>query len=307
MSDKDIVENYEKELAKVGLELPQDSENVSDTPEEPTAEHTQPEEPKETVEEPVAPKPEEQNPQSEVPSQPSQRKRTVYDDLKDKRKELRSEKELREQAERERDELQEKLQAIQSAGTPQERSDAEDELSEFAQEIGADPDAIRRMRELFLKGIQVPQDDSIKKDMEEFRQWKAQNSVAIEQQMFEQEFQRTVPTLKELFPSASQEELGAIKKELDVISHSKDWHDKELDYIAFKHKDRLSTLVSPKKRGMETSGRASETAEEREFDPSADVSSMTPKQREVWFEEYEKATQQKKGIITDASGKKLIV
>jgi hypothetical protein len=304
MSDKDIVENYEKELAKVGLELPQDSESVSDTPEEPKAE---PEEPKETVEEPVVPKPEEQNPPSDVPLQ-EPRKRTVYDDLKEKRKELRSEKELREQAERERDELRAKLEAVQEAGTPQERMDAEDELSEFASEIGADPDAIRRMRELFLKGVQVPQmDSSIKKDMEEFRQWKAQNSVAIEQQMFEQEFQRTIPTLKDLFPSASQEELGVIKKELDVISHSKDWHDKELEYIAFKHKDRLSAFVSPKKRGMETSGRASESVEEQEFDPSADVSSMTPKQRQTWFEEYERATQQKRGIITDASGKKLIV
>ena len=77
-------------------------------------------------------------------------------------------------------------------------------------------------------------------------------SQAVEKQMFEEDFQKVTPALKELLPTASAEEMQAVKKEIDRLSHTKELHDKPLDYIAWKHKDTLTALVSPKKRGLES-------------------------------------------------------
>ena len=234
-----------------------------------------------------------------------EKKRSIYDDLKDKKKEARTEKERADAAEKERDELKTKLEALQNADTAKEKKEALDDLEAFAEEAEADPEYLKKLRDIILKGI--PQtDESIKKDLEEWKAWKAENQKSIDQANFENEFSGIMSNVKELFPTASDEEMKAIKQEVNKIAHSAGWNDKELDYIVFKHKDTLSSLVSPKKRGMESRDRKEEGQINTDFDPNADYASMTPKQREQWEKDYKEATRSPQGLTEGPNGRKSI-
>lgn len=291
MSDKDIIEDYAKELAKFGQELPVDNtEGTEKLPE--TVE----------VKEPIV-----EEHETEVPETKERVARQLSDKYKEKKAELHSEKELREQAERERDELKIKFETLSKAGTSSEREDATEDAVAYAEKIGADPDLVKRIIEDARKGFESKPDESLQKDLNEFKVWKTQNQQSINKQMFDDEFTKTLPTLKEMFPSANVEEINAIKQSVDAVSHTEDWHDKDLDYIIFKHKEQLGALITPKKRGMETKGRTQTEQQSSDFDPMADVSSMSPKQRASWMKEYEDASFQKKGIYTDSNGKKTII
>lgn len=241
--------------------------------------------------------------EAELPEPPEARKRSIYDEYKDKKSELKSERELREKAEKENEELRGKIEAFEKA-PPEEKEIAGDELEKFAEEINADPSAIKRMRDIFLKGIKP--DEALQKDLKEFKSWKNQNQQVIEKQLFDEEFSKTLPSIKILFPNASDEEMSNIKKEIDTISHKKEWHDKDLEYVAYKNKDILSALVSPKKKGMESKGRKDIEVENYDFDPNADYSKMTTKEREQWEARYKEMTKSE-GLATDAKGRKIIL
>jgi hypothetical protein len=273
-----------------------------DIPEEAPAEEAPKEEPK--VEAPVEEKKPEEAPLQEEPKE--QRKRSIYDEYKEKKLELRTETERREQAERERDELKEKLAKFNDAETPEEKKEAADDLEAFAQEINANPEALRKMREIFLKDVKPQTDAELQKRLERFEAWEKQNAPIIEQQMFEKEYQSSLPKLQKLFPGAKDEEMTAIKAELDKLSHTKDWHDKPLAFIAFENQDTLSALISPKKRGMESKDKKDVIDETFEFDPNPDFSKMTPAQIEQWEAAYTKATSSK-DVMTDGQGRKLIL
>jgi len=163
------------------------------------------------------------------------------------------------------------------------------------------------MRELFLKDIKTNQpDESLKKDLEEFKTWKAQNKEVMEKQAFDSEFESVLPQLKKDFSTASDEELKSIKTKLDEISHSKEFHDKSLDYVIFKNKKDLSDLVSPRKKGLESKERNDVNVDDFEFDPNADISKLSPKQLEQWEKAYNKATSSD-GLIDDGKGGKTIL
>jgi hypothetical protein len=290
-------EEYKKILAENGVELPEGEKPLEDTEveSEVKAEDKTKEEPSP---EPLT---------TEEPKEP--RKRSIYDEYKDKKNELKTEKELREIAERERDDFKEKLSAVANATTPKEHAEAQDELEEFAQRANSDPALLREMRELFLKDIKKQEvDPDLAKDLQEFKAWKAQNSQVLEKQLFEDEFKKVTPTLKEMFPKISDDELSTVKTKLDEISHSKDYYDKEIDYVVFKNKDTLNALVSPKKRGMETKGRK-EVAEDSsfEFDPNADYTKMSLKEREQWEKEYKKITTSGTGLMKGSDGKMILM
>lgn len=282
---------YAKTLAEAGVDLP---ELETQTPEEKT------EEAPAKVEAEDEPKDEPLEPKS---TERIKRNPDIYDEYKAKKRALKDERELRETAERERDELKEKLEAVATATTPQEKREAQDELEQFATETGTDLESLKRMRALFLKDLQPQIDPQLSKDLQEFKEWKTQNSQVLEKQMFEQEFSKVTPSLKEMFPSVSNEELNAIKTKLDEVAHSKEYHDKDLDYVAFKNRDLLSTLVSPKKRGLESRGRKEAQGEESyDFDPNADLSTLTATQMAQWQKEYDKAVSNT-GLTRDSEGR----
>lgn len=242
----------------------------------------------------------------EVLSDVKDKKRSIYDEYKDKKSEARTEKERADTLERENAELKTKMEALQNAKTPEEKQDALDDLDKFAEETDADPEYLKKYRDLILKGIKIEPDESLRKDLEEFKAWKAENQKSIDQSNFENEFAKANPVLKELFPSASEDEMKTIKSELNKLAHSAGWNDKELDYIAFKNKTTLGALVSPKKRGMESRDRKEGAEISTEFDPNADYASMTPSQRDNWEKTYREISKSPEGLTETSNGKKMI-
>lgn len=297
MSEENIVAevnpeaaNLAKEYADAGIELPPEA---IQTPEpEPAPEP-----------EPVAPVVETGD--GEEPPEPSQpkpeeplKKRSIYQDLKETRQDVKTERELREQAERERDDLKAQLEGRTTT------TEVDDELAAYAAEIGADPVALKKMQDIFLKGVPKPTVDNT--SLEAFQEWQASNSKAIEAQQFEQEFKTVAPTIQGMFPDASAEEIELIKTKIDELAHTEAFHDKELDYVVFKAKDTLKTLVSPKKRGIESKGRVDATAPTFDFDPNADLTNMSPAQQAEWEKAYNQASKSDE-LVTDAQGKRLII
>lgn len=283
-------EEYKKELAENGVDIP---EIVDEPKEEALKEEAKVEEtPKEEEPKPDAPK-------EDLPE--PREKRSIYDDYKEVKADKKSAIERAEQAERERDALQEKLDAIGNAPTPEKKQEAQDKFDEFAEKINADPQVIREMRELFVSDIKPTSSltDADRTLLEEAR-------AAKEEKMFEQEFKTVTPTLKEFFPTVTEEEMEAIKKELDDISHTKEWADKSLDYIAFKQKDKLAALVSPKRRGIEPKNPKDVPQGDTDFDPSADLSKMSYEQREKWYEKYQNLGKSE-GLETDGNGRKILI
>lgn len=274
-------EEYKKELLANGVDVPDVKEPETKEP---------------------AQEPEEKEPKEDLPETPKE-KRSIYDEYKDKKLELKEERERREVVEQELAELRQKLD---KADTPKEKEAVGDEFEEFAKEINADPEALRKMRALFLKDVKPSDDPDLKKDLEEFKAWKSQNQQAIETQAFEKEFSQVAPALKELFPDATADEINDIKKELDSLSHTKEMHDKELDYVIFKHKEDLKAFVSPKKRGMESKERQDINSDTIDFNPEADYSKMTAKEREQWEAAY-KNLSKREGLTEDASGKMMFI
>lgn len=289
-----------KEYAEAGVDLPE----LQETPkEEPAPEPVKPEEPKEPEPAPVVPA-EEPKAEAHLQEPEEPRKRSIYDEYKKKKDDLKVETELREQAERERDEYRQKLEALTNAAPGKDTTDAEKDLRTLVTERGADPDLVERIIQEARKGI-AP-DPSLVERIEKFEAWQRENASVIEKQKFDEEFAATVPTLKELLPNASDEEMQEVKKHLDKLSHTTAYHDKPLDYVAFKHKTELSALISPKKRGLEPKARVDAGDVPAAFDPNADLSKMTPAQREAWETEYHKLGKSE-GLVEDSTGRKILI
>lgn len=229
------------------------------------------------------------------------KKRSIYQSLKDTRQDVKTERELRESAERERDELRAKLDV------PAKATD-DDDLEAFAKEIDADPATLKRMQAVFLKNAPKSEfSEEQSTQLKEFQDWQKTNSEAVSQVQFDKEFENALPTLGRLFPNASPEETKVLKAALDKLAHSDAYHDKEIDYIAFKNQDTLKALVSPQKRGLESKGRLdAPTVTTFEFNPNADLSKMSDKESEAWQKEYQKATSSD-SLHTDAEGRRILI
>jgi len=237
------------------------------------------------------------------------KKRSIYDDLKDKKQDLKAEREARLVAETERDTFAKELETLKAAGgNKKDIEKAEESIEAFAEANKLDPEALKTMRDLFLKDFKAPQSlsDEDRKTLEEAKTFSSENRKIAEKHQFDTEFQATVPAIKELFPQATAEEVAEVGKKLESLAHSKEWHDKELDYIVFKNKELLSKLISPKTRGMESKGNKDTQDAPANFDPNADYSKMTMKEREVWEEGYRKMTKNE-GLAEDSQGRKILI
>jgi hypothetical protein len=293
--EKVVMDSYTDQ----GIELPPEATTVSE-PEggEPVPEPATPEseaEPEGTLDG----EPEALEPLQTESKEP--KKRSIYNDLKDTRNDLKSEREAREKAERELTELRSKLD-----DKPSVQLEADD-LDAFATEIGADPQVIKKMQELFLKNAPASTiSPELQTKLEQFEKWQETNSSAIEAQQFQTEFQSAIPQLQKLFPNASKEDIVAMKSEIDKLAHTSEYHDKEIDYIAFKNQDKLSTIITPRKRGLESKGRVDATHTPSTFDPNADITKMSPKEAEAWEKGYNELTKNSE-LTTDAIGRRVML
>lgn len=184
-------------------------------------------------------------------------KRSIYQDLKEKKVEAREAKEeaeaMRAENARLAQELADLKQAKIEAKTPAEKQTVDDEIEAFAESIGADPDAIAGLIPILEKRLGKGETLS-KEDLEFIKQVKAEQQKTAGQVAFNNEWNDFVPSLKAEFPHVSDADLASVRKEVEKLAHTPEFHDKEIDYIYFKTKNSLSKLISPKRESAEGGG-----------------------------------------------------
>lgn len=237
-----------------------------------------------------------------------ERKRSIYDEYKEKKSELKSERELRLQMEEKNRELEARLAQFGKENPEETKAEITEDIEAFAVKIGADAETLKEMKRLFLKGVTPEKavDDETLKALEEFREWKQVQKQQDDVKAFEEEFNSVLPQLRTEYPNATDTEIKSIKQKLDELAHTKDFHDKELEYVLYKNKDTIATLVSPKKRGIETRQPVDMGTQDFEFDPNADVTKLSPKQQEMWMKEYEKMSSSDE-LTTDREGRRILI
>jgi hypothetical protein len=265
-------------------------QQAAETPadEQPKEETPKPEAPKEEAPKGDTPEPGEEAPKDEPkdekppePEQPLPKKRSVYDDLKDTRKE-RNEARAAAEAEKARADAAEAEAARLKGDTPPAPKPEEkkpdtpaDDLSAFAEENGLDAKGLNRLIEIITKRIpQAQLSEEEKADLASVREWRASN----ERQQEDQEVLSQATTVKAELGIADDAELQNVMKEIVRLAHTERFHDKEVGYIVWANKDALSKLVSPKKPSFESGGQQGEAAAEEEVDFSS--GKVTPAQVE---------------------------
>jgi hypothetical protein len=236
---------------------------------EPTPEPT----PEEKTEEKPA---EEPAPAVPLPKKP----RSIYDDLKDTRKEKNAFKDAAIAALEAQGimltgkETAEELQALAKktpSDTPAPEAPAPsqptDELEAFAKEKGYDAAELARLTELIAKRIPSGQlSEADRQELETLKGWKASKDAEEQRAAEDREVLATAPTVKTQLEIHDDAELDTVMKEIVRLSHTAEFHDKEVDYIVWKKKDALAKLVSPKKPSFESGGSPAGAAPEAEPD-----------------------------------------
>lgn len=240
-----------------------DEANGLPSPENPAPEQKPEEKPAEVVppkedDKPADPPKPEEKPE-EKPDAPLQTKpRTIYDDYKDKKKEVKekdSEIETLKAQNEEKDRLITELtDKAKNAETPAEKQEVEDEIALIAEKIGADPEGIKVLTDFLTKKLVKPEGIQIsKEDLEAIQSIKQSKAQEEDKAQFTKEWNVFEPSLKTEFPHVSNDELEVIRAVVDKLAHSPKYADKEVDYIYFREKDKLQKLISPKRPSYEGS------------------------------------------------------
>lgn len=245
--------------------------------------------PEPTPEDPAPePKPEEkpdEKPDEPSPEVPLPKPRSIYDDLKDKKQEVRAWKQMAVSAlktqgiELQGNETPEQIQAlIEKHKTPDAPptppapapSTPSNELEAYAKEHELDATALSRLATIIAKQIPAAQlSEADRKELSDLKAWKADNEAKEQRAAEDGEVLSAAPTVKTQLDIHDDAELANVMKEIVKLSHTEAFHDKEVDYIVWKNKDALSKLVSPKKPSFESGGQQGETAPENEPDFSS--------------------------------------
>ncbi|MFN3658170.1 MAG: hypothetical protein ACK4UO_13015 [Pseudolabrys sp.] len=255
-------------------------------------------EPTPTPPEPPAPtppaKPEDKKPEDETPAADPpvlpKKPRSVYDDLKETRQEKNAFKTAAIAAleaagvKLTGKETAEELTALASKTpevpptppapvTPPKKEDTPaDELEAFAKDNEIDPASLKRLTEIITKRIPATQlSDEEKQGLADLKTWRADQARAAE----DAEVLATSSIVKTQLEISDDAELAIVMKEIVRLSHTKEFHDKEVEYILWKKKEALSKLVSPKKPSFEGGGSGGEAPPETQVDFSR-TSGITP-------------------------------
>jgi hypothetical protein len=237
----------------------------------PEPETTEEEPPKEEA--PAAdPKPEE-DPAKEPPKEPDQKlpkKRSIYDDLKDERKDRQDAETRAEAAIRERDEARAKaaeLQALLDGKKPADAPAPANELEAYAKENNLDGAALGRLVEIISK--QIPKSELSQEERQqltELKTWKEGKERDDGRAAEDRETLKFSPTVKQQLGIEESAELDKVMAEIVRLTHTPEFHDKDVDYILFKNKATLAKMVSPKKVSFEEGGQPGAPGAEAEPD-----------------------------------------
>lgn len=218
----------------------------------------------EAAKEPETPQDEPENP----PEDPKPiKKRSIYDDLKDTRKEKNEFRDLAIAAlqaagiELQGTESPEQLRALieqhKPANPPSPAEPAappeqpKDELEAFAAEHEMDAAALSRLVEIIQKRTPSSQlSDDDKAALEQLQTWRQEQQRSSE----DAEIRSHSDVVKKELNISNDAELTNVMNELVRLSHTERFHDKEVGYILWASRTALSKMVSPKKPSFEAGG-----------------------------------------------------
>jgi hypothetical protein len=260
-------------------ETPKETEASKEEQKDVPAESADDKKPDEKQEEPAdqkapeADKKPEDEPKEPAPTLPK-KPRSIYDDLKDTRKEKKAETERADAAEAEAARLKGLLDAKDGAKTPEQKREAADDIEAFATEQGLDAAGLKKLTDIILSKVpKVEMPDGLKPD--EVAAWRADRAAAA-RQAEDAQIQSQAPTIKEQLSITEPKELDAVMAEVTRLAHTPEFHDKEVEYIVWKNQAALSKLVSPKKPSFESGGQHAEAPAEKDIDFSS--GKVTPEQ-----------------------------
>lgn len=210
-------------------------------------------------------------------------KPSIYDDLKAERKERKEAIARAEAAEARNQELEGLLQDKKDAKTPEEKSQADDDIKAYAEKHGLDADGLQELTGIIAKRLPMPEGLS-PEEVKAFRESQATAARQAEDQAVLTE----APKVKEQLEIHSDAELKAVMDEVMKLSHTEAFHDKEVEYIVWKNREALSKLVSPKKPSFESGGNGPEgQAENIDFSSGKVTPEQAQKAQEFPQSSYE--------------------
>lgn len=162
------------------------------------------------------------------------------------------------------------------------QKEIEDTAKKLGEELGMDDKAIAKILEagikLSSKKTELPKE--IQDKLKAFDELLKQSEDQKESAHFEKEWNQF--DIKKQYPNATKAAILEARKLMDDLSHSKDFHKYELDYIFFKNKSKFETILkmAPKSKSGEGSKRI---GKEKSFDNSTeedddliDIENLTP-------------------------------
>jgi hypothetical protein len=194
-------------------------------------------------------------------------------------------------------EINKAIADLKKASVPekQEAKEAVDEaLSAIAERRGLDSEGLAEIAGALEKKIidsleksgkfknDLPED--VKEKMKALDQLQEKMRIEEEATHFDKEWNSILPTLQKQYPNASASELAEAKKVMDELSHSKDFHKYELDYVLFKNGskfDALLKVVKGKKSAEGESKQIKESSDDEE-DIDLDPENMTPEKMKAY-------------------------
>lgn len=165
--------------------------------------------------------------------------------------------------------LTERLDALEKKDAPAKPS----KLAEKAKAAGLDEDAIKNLsilseaikEDLEASSGRLNPDIQKKIDLLESKLGKYEQSDALanDAKIFNSSWTGYVPELEKEYPNISSQELEKVKSFIDKVWHTEKFADKEIDYVVFRHRDKIDELISPRNKGLET-GRSQGNTSRRE-------------------------------------------
>lgn len=213
--------------------------------------------------EPTPPSPETPKPEDPPVDPPAPiKKRSIYDDYKD-------EKGKRKDAEARAAELEAEIARLKAGdpptepatpATPPAPSEPKDELEAFAEEHEMDAAGLNRLVEIIQKRIPSAQlTDDERQTLKDLQTFKTNAEAADQRRQEDASIVAEAPAVKKQLDIHDDKELETVMAEVTRLAHTKEFADKEVDYIVYKNREALSKLVSPKKASFEAGGQVPPT------------------------------------------------
>jgi hypothetical protein len=125
-----------------------------------------------------------------------------------------------------------------------------DAITKWAEKHGYEAEGMEELVEIIRSGDKVDRDQIIKSvfgddaSAETLKKMVDTVKLQEEKEFFETQFTEVIPTIKDMYPNATQGQIDKAKKKLDEHGHTKWGVDKDLDYILFKKKEDFDAIFT---------------------------------------------------------------